>query len=605
MGPEYGIPMDRQVSRFHTYELHPSTTGFLHVDWPRAIERPLFYVGIYAAGALRASRKLFRALLVTVVRATFRFRDTTPQGEFYAADAAGGFLEQYFKENAQQIVNSSLAGFFAALLTATVTFPVCSSSRATFIGLFYYTFAIGYLTTGRHLRRMESNSRSPIFSHFGELLLGIVTVRAFSAEKLFLDNLHTRIDLVSVSVLWSITNSGTRPRKYGTHSGFWLLLNFDFLGSLLSNPGMWHQIFGLDSAISPTSRGAVANNLMAVSRLFKIKPPRKANSDLVKVIPEVQVVSPSNGADIPDPSPSRSQIDDARNKRILAVVSDSDGRDTQEEGSVFVLKWKPVGCALDNPTYSTSLLCSEISPLRRRRQRLAPDNRSGRGKPLRITSIHKHAHNPAGLDEKDAVYADTDKVSCGLPRLQQHCRRNPVGFCYSFACGSARQLPSASASTSPVPSDLGFKLCRLPLGLTGLDELHLRVLSASSADQNEQRNAKKDRRRLRRRRALHHRDWHHSDRALTSRDVHGVRPSLTFLSYHLPLSFRSQMRASLGGLADHLCKSVLAVFSHLVFSRVWQNSRFATWHLESTQNDYSPIASAGRSGDTGRQHWVN
>jgi hypothetical protein len=41
---------------------------------------------------------------------------------------------------------------------------------------------------------MESNTRSPIFSDFGELLEGIVTVRAFSAETRFLDNLHRKID---------------------------------------------------------------------------------------------------------------------------------------------------------------------------------------------------------------------------------------------------------------------------------------------------------------------------------------------------------------------------------------------------------------------------
>jgi len=49
---------------------------------------------------------------------------------------------------------------------------------------------------------MESNSRSPIFSGFGELLEGIVTVRAFSAEKRFLDGLHSKVDLTTrVSVL--------------------------------------------------------------------------------------------------------------------------------------------------------------------------------------------------------------------------------------------------------------------------------------------------------------------------------------------------------------------------------------------------------------------
>ena len=57
--------------------------------------------------------------------------------------------------------------------------------------------AIGYLNTGRDLRRMESNSRSPIFSGFGELLEGIVTVRAFSAEQRFLNSLHAKVDLTT------------------------------------------------------------------------------------------------------------------------------------------------------------------------------------------------------------------------------------------------------------------------------------------------------------------------------------------------------------------------------------------------------------------------
>ena len=65
---------------------------------------------------------------------------------------------------------------------------------AFFIGFAYRELAIGYLNTGRDLRRMESNTRSPIFSDFGEILEGIVTVRAFSAEKSFLNNVFVKID---------------------------------------------------------------------------------------------------------------------------------------------------------------------------------------------------------------------------------------------------------------------------------------------------------------------------------------------------------------------------------------------------------------------------
>ncbi|KAF8216981.1 hypothetical protein K438DRAFT_1953861 [Mycena galopus ATCC 62051] len=202
---DHHILMDGQISRFSTFEPHLSTTGFLNIKWPSAVEHPLFYIGIYTViglttafisimssvlqftGALRASRKLFKALLVTVVQATFRFHDTTPQGRML--NQFGQDIETIDQSlaNSLQQVNSSLAGFFAALLTVIVVFPVFLIP-ASLIGWFYYTFAVGYLNTGRDLRQMESNSRSPIFSDFGELLNGIVTVRAFAAEKRFLDH---------------------------------------------------------------------------------------------------------------------------------------------------------------------------------------------------------------------------------------------------------------------------------------------------------------------------------------------------------------------------------------------------------------------------------
>ena len=68
---------------------------------------------------------------------------------------------------------------------------------ATLIGYFYRKLAIGSLNTGRDLRRMEANTRSPIFANFGELLEGIVTVRAVSAEQRFLDNHNAQIDVTT------------------------------------------------------------------------------------------------------------------------------------------------------------------------------------------------------------------------------------------------------------------------------------------------------------------------------------------------------------------------------------------------------------------------
>ena len=65
------------------------------------------------------------------------------------------------------------------------------------LGFIYQRIGVAYLRSGRSLRRMESNSRSPIYSGFGEMLDGLVTVRAFSAERRFLNDLHVKLDFTT------------------------------------------------------------------------------------------------------------------------------------------------------------------------------------------------------------------------------------------------------------------------------------------------------------------------------------------------------------------------------------------------------------------------
>ncbi|KAJ6562830.1 hypothetical protein DFH09DRAFT_1035588 [Mycena vulgaris] len=209
----------------------------LGIQLPSASSRPFFYIGVYAAigmfgvglqlasvalqytGALRASRILFKKFLGTVVRATFRFHDTTPQGRMLNRFSKDFTTMDSKLAGSLQRFNSSLAGFFVSILTVTVVFPLFLFP-ASIIAYLYRALAIGYLNTGRDLRRMESNTRSPIFSDFGELLTGIVTVRAFSTEKRFMDNLHAKIDLSS------------KMHYHFWMTSRWLLLNFDFLGSV-------------------------------------------------------------------------------------------------------------------------------------------------------------------------------------------------------------------------------------------------------------------------------------------------------------------------------------------------------------------------------------
>lgn len=112
---------------------------------------------------------------------------------------------------------------------------------------------------------MESNSRSPIFSGFGELLEGIVTVRAFSAEKRFLDALHTRVDLttqVSMQIVSDCSHILTKSQMWYSFwmTNRWLLLNFDTLGALAV---LVTTLFALSGMVTAGTAGICITSAMA------------------------------------------------------------------------------------------------------------------------------------------------------------------------------------------------------------------------------------------------------------------------------------------------------------------------------------------------------
>lgn len=51
-----------------------------------------------------------------------------------------------------------------------------------------------YVSSSRQLKRLESVSRSPIYSHFNETLLGTSVIRAFGEQKRFISESDHRVD---------------------------------------------------------------------------------------------------------------------------------------------------------------------------------------------------------------------------------------------------------------------------------------------------------------------------------------------------------------------------------------------------------------------------
>lgn len=170
-------------------------------------------------GSFRAARKLFKQTLTRVTAAPFRYFDTTPTGRI---------LNRFSTDF--QIIDQSLTDQVRICLGHAFSFAVnvgvivLVSPRfilpAVFIVYCYVRLSLSYVKSSRDLRRLESNARSPIFSKFGETLHGIVTARAFGAERRFLQGLFKSVDyMLAVNYASAVVNR-------------YLLWRFDCLGAI-------------------------------------------------------------------------------------------------------------------------------------------------------------------------------------------------------------------------------------------------------------------------------------------------------------------------------------------------------------------------------------
>lgn len=111
----------------------------------------------------------------------------------------------------------------------------------------YFFIARKYLRTSRELKRLESVTRSPIFSHFGEALQGASTIRAYSSQERFLNENHARVD----------TNH--RAFFFVWVANRWLALRVEMVGSLVAFSTAYSIVFltkynhGMDAGLAGLS----------------------------------------------------------------------------------------------------------------------------------------------------------------------------------------------------------------------------------------------------------------------------------------------------------------------------------------------------------------
>ncbi|XP_004625600.2 canalicular multispecific organic anion transporter 1 [Octodon degus] len=171
-------------------------------------------------GSNYASKMLHSQLLVNILHAPMRFFDTTPTGRIvnrFAGDIST------VDETLPQTLRSWLMCFLGIISTIVM---ICMATPVFIViviplGILYVAIQVFYVATSRQLRRLDSVTRSPVYSHFGETVTGLPVIRAFEHQQRFLMSNEKSIDNNQKCVFsWIVANR-------------WLAIRLEFVGNLI------------------------------------------------------------------------------------------------------------------------------------------------------------------------------------------------------------------------------------------------------------------------------------------------------------------------------------------------------------------------------------
>ncbi|KAL6101831.1 abcc2 [Pungitius sinensis] len=175
---------------------------------------------LLANASVDASRTLHSRLLNNILRVPMVFFDTTPIGR-----VVNRFAKDIF--TVDEAIPQSFRSWLLCLLGVVGTlFVICLATPFFTIviiplTLLYYFVQRFYVATSRQLRRLDSVSRSPIYSHFSETVSGLSVIRAYGHQERFLKHNETIIDENLKSLYpWIVSNR-------------WLAIRLEFLGNLV------------------------------------------------------------------------------------------------------------------------------------------------------------------------------------------------------------------------------------------------------------------------------------------------------------------------------------------------------------------------------------
>ncbi|CAE6467389.1 unnamed protein product [Rhizoctonia solani] len=242
---------------YSTHPGHPeqvNATFYLVVYITICLSGVCMYGGAYMMhilGSVRAARRIHGRLVASILGAPLRWLDSTPVGRVIARftqdiravdETLPNQLESFVN------INNSMCSSFLVVIIFSPQFTIPG------IAILAGGFWVGhiYIRSQLSVKREMSNARSPLFSHFGTALAGIISIRAYGAEDQFKDEALKRVDKY------------TRAARTFYNLNRWISFRMDTLGGLFA-AGLAAYLVYVSSSPDASNTGFSLNRAVMLS----------------------------------------------------------------------------------------------------------------------------------------------------------------------------------------------------------------------------------------------------------------------------------------------------------------------------------------------------
>lgn len=157
---------------------------------------------------------------------------------FIFAKFLGRLINRFTRDidTADSVLHMSFRGVILYVFRVFVTFAIISMQTFWFVValvpiiICYLFIQIFYIALSRQLKRLESTTRSPIYSHFQETISGSSSIRAFDVENEFIQECFQRVDKNHKIYYPNIC------------AARWLSVRLEFLGKTVKTNFLFHDL---------------------------------------------------------------------------------------------------------------------------------------------------------------------------------------------------------------------------------------------------------------------------------------------------------------------------------------------------------------------------